>query len=407
MSGARFGAELRRRRLAAGLSLIQLAELVHYHKSFLSRVERGDRAPAVGLARRCDVVLRADGQLAALVPAAESLGHRGATDDAVPAAVVEPLYTGVDGVRDGQGRLRVLAPDGPTLDHFSSLFQELRTQGHRITPLLVYPALVRHANLLKDVVETAAGPVRVRLQRLLAHYYEYASWMAQEVGRDDIASRLIAMAARFGATSGADYLVPYAMIRKADIALYRGNGREVVDLAVGAAHHSSANHRVRMAADQRQAQGFAMLCDRRACETALARADRRLAAERPQPHSAIPLGSTATRSTNDLVRGWCYFDLGQPDEAAEALQQGLAAVPAHALRARALYGARLAVALAAGGQVERACAHATGVLGISTGVDSATVRHQLRRLHMVLKRWHMRSAVRELQAQLVLGMKPG
>lgn len=61
MSGVRFGTELRRRRLAAGLSLMQLAELVHYHKSFLSWVEHGDRAPTAGLARQCDLMLSADG----------------------------------------------------------------------------------------------------------------------------------------------------------------------------------------------------------------------------------------------------------------------------------------------------------------------------------------------------------
>jgi ribosome-binding protein aMBF1 (putative translation factor) len=42
-----FGAELRRQRLAAGLSLGGLAERVHYSKSHLSKIERDRKAPSV------------------------------------------------------------------------------------------------------------------------------------------------------------------------------------------------------------------------------------------------------------------------------------------------------------------------------------------------------------------------
>lgn len=404
MSGIHFGAELRRRRLAAGLSLLQLAEKVHYDKSFLSRVERGERAPTVGLARQCDLVLDAAGKLVAFLPA-DSPGHRGSGSAPALDAAWQPLGDVLDGVGDRSSKLRTLAHDGVALDHFGSLLHELRSQGHRITPLLVYPALVLHANLLKEVYESAAGAVRMRLQRLLAHYYEYASWMAQELSRNDLAFRLIAMAEQFGAAGGADYLVPYARIRRADIALYRGDGPEVVDLASGAVDHAAANYWVRVAADQRQAQGLAMLCERRACEAALARADRRIVEECPGPNPVVALGSSATRAANELVRGWCYFDLGRPDEAAQALQQGLAGVPTHAVRARALYGTRLAIALATAGQVDKACACAVDVLGTSRRVDSAAVRHQLRTLHAVLNRWSTRSTVRELQGQLVLALR--
>ncbi|MFD7895023.1 helix-turn-helix domain-containing protein [Streptomyces sp. NPDC059743] len=40
-----FGRELRRRRLAASLSLEQLGKLVHYSKGQLSKVERGLKRP--------------------------------------------------------------------------------------------------------------------------------------------------------------------------------------------------------------------------------------------------------------------------------------------------------------------------------------------------------------------------
>jgi DNA-binding XRE family transcriptional regulator len=61
-----FGEELRRRRLAAGLSLSRLAQTVHYSKGQLSKVERGIKAPSLELARLCDAALRADGRLVSL-----------------------------------------------------------------------------------------------------------------------------------------------------------------------------------------------------------------------------------------------------------------------------------------------------------------------------------------------------
>jgi transcriptional regulator with XRE-family HTH domain len=63
-----FGAELRRLRTAAGLSLAQLAREVHYSKGYLSKIETGVRLPAPDLARRCDEAVLAGGALLALVP---------------------------------------------------------------------------------------------------------------------------------------------------------------------------------------------------------------------------------------------------------------------------------------------------------------------------------------------------
>ncbi|MEU8271740.1 helix-turn-helix transcriptional regulator [Sphaerisporangium sp. NPDC049002] len=62
-----FGAELRRRRLAAGLTLTEFAQLVHYSKGQLSKVETGAKAPSRELARLCDATLDAGGTFTAMV----------------------------------------------------------------------------------------------------------------------------------------------------------------------------------------------------------------------------------------------------------------------------------------------------------------------------------------------------
>lgn len=65
-SGMAPGAALRRLRAARGLSLNELSRLTHYSKGYLSKVETGEKALSVGVARRCDAVLETDGELTEL-----------------------------------------------------------------------------------------------------------------------------------------------------------------------------------------------------------------------------------------------------------------------------------------------------------------------------------------------------
>ncbi|WP_236794605.1 tetratricopeptide repeat protein [Amycolatopsis sp. GM8] len=62
------GPELRRRRESTGLSLSALAELVHFTKGYLSKVENGRARVNRGVAEAYDKALGAGGELCALVP---------------------------------------------------------------------------------------------------------------------------------------------------------------------------------------------------------------------------------------------------------------------------------------------------------------------------------------------------
>ena len=63
-----FGTELHDRRLAAGLSLGELARRTHYSKGHLSKIESGHKQPSEQLGRQVDAAVGADGALLALVP---------------------------------------------------------------------------------------------------------------------------------------------------------------------------------------------------------------------------------------------------------------------------------------------------------------------------------------------------
>jgi transcriptional regulator with XRE-family HTH domain/tetratricopeptide (TPR) repeat protein len=63
-----FGAQLRRRREAAGLSLAQFASLTNTSKGHLSKIETGRARVSLSVAEACDRALEAGGELLALVP---------------------------------------------------------------------------------------------------------------------------------------------------------------------------------------------------------------------------------------------------------------------------------------------------------------------------------------------------
>ncbi|MFI0809400.1 nSTAND1 domain-containing NTPase [Streptomyces echinatus] len=64
-----FPAQLRRLRQQRGLSLADLARQTHYSKGYLSKIETGAKRATVDVARRCDQILDAEGELLRLVAA--------------------------------------------------------------------------------------------------------------------------------------------------------------------------------------------------------------------------------------------------------------------------------------------------------------------------------------------------
>jgi transcriptional regulator with XRE-family HTH domain len=65
--GKDFGVELRRMRMAAGLSLHDLSVQIHYSRGHLSKAENSVAAPSAALVRLADAAVHASGQLIAFL----------------------------------------------------------------------------------------------------------------------------------------------------------------------------------------------------------------------------------------------------------------------------------------------------------------------------------------------------
>ncbi|MFF5147486.1 helix-turn-helix domain-containing protein [Streptomyces sp. NPDC013157] len=415
MQAISFGAELRKRRVASGRSLDDLARAINYSKAHLSKVERGQKNPSPDFARACDRALGADGRLNALLPARNTSAlpaSEAPTEWSMPWVLRMSVDRGNDFVAYDE---KAFADPSSTpavmswrlasssafdvecreaLAHFSSLFAECRNLGQSFGPAVVTQILVTAMNALRGLAHGASREAdRAAALRLAARYAEYTGWMTQEAG-DERASlwwtdRAVALADAGGDTEFA----AYTLVRRADVALYRMDGRATVEYA-RTAEERSRSTRIRGLAAQRRAQGHALLGEDAACFRALDRAAE-LMTRAARDHESDPpaagsdpvIGSMHLAGLADFVAGWCLHDLGRTTEAVGRLEGSLDAVPIRARRARARYAARLALALAEAGELKPACAVVEAVTSSVSVVDSATIRADLQRLARRLNRW--------------------
>src|SRR5690606_2876268 len=406
-----FGTELRRLRLEKGWTLNDLSKEVHFSKGYLSKVENGHKAASSAFARTCDNALGAGGRLASLVQGGRACRPVGgaAPGDGLPA----PSGAGHDfgrealgigaasilGLRSDGGRQRHALRSPDVLSPFRLLFDQLRAVGRCTGPSSVLPTVVAQTQALTGLAERSAAKPRRAALLLASRNAEYGGWMAQENGDDRAALWWTGQAVRLAEAAGDPELRGYALVRRACVAMYAHDGVGTVALARQARADRSLSPRVRAIAAEREAQGHALLGDEVGCFRALERA----AAEaeradgegdgRPRLGSGIPdrLGAAT---------GWCLYDLGRPAEAADRLDAVLAGPPGAAARARARFGIRAALARAASGDTDRACALADELIEDVEAVDSATVAQDVRLLMRTLKRHPGDPSVRELTPRL-------
>lgn len=404
-----FGTLLRNLRMAAGMSLGELARRSNYSKGQISKIENGHTKPSAALARRCDHLLGTDGALAALLRQEPQRVEKAPSEDVWVLELEEGSlrYSEVPRrqVLAGAGALlgyavtrsAVPAVDDRTFALLRETFDHHRAFGTMASPSLVISSVIAQLHTLRTLLFDHPEPMRSQLVLLAARVAEFAGWMSQEAGKEADAlrwtERAVTMAAPYD-----PHLASFALFRQAEVAMYRRDPGRTIELALMAQRDKAAGPRILGLAARIEAQGHALAGDAGGYERALDRAAT-LLATREQDTQPV-LGPASVPDDLSLVRGWSLFDLGRPGAAAELLDRQLAVIPPTARRARARFGVRRALAHAQDGEVEQACAAAREVLADVALVDSATVRLDLVELIRTLNRWHSHRGVRELQIEL-------
>lgn len=417
-----FGDELRRRRIAAGLSLRDLARLVHYSRGHLSKVETGQAIASIELARLCDSTLGSGGVLVGM--AASAHGRRPAAARMKKGGQLVSSDPGmqrwtVPHVRDdllssGTPVISIAIPSPARISSsqaesaaaaFAALFGHLRQLGQRVFPGALLPTLIAQTQTLRNLAASARNPARSILLGLAARYAEYTGWMAQEIGDDHAALWWTEEAVRLADAAGQPEMGAYALVRRALVGMYRGDAAETVDLARMARSDPRASERVRGLGALREAQGYALTADDSACQNALESGREHLARAVDDPATAM-LGTSTVPDPAAMVTGWCLHDLGRPADAGAVLDREIARLPADAQKARTRFAARRALAYAAAGEVDHACGLTGELLPDAQELSSATIRLDLVRLARTLNRWPTHGPVRSLQPELTRALRP-
>lgn len=348
-----FGPELRRYRLAAGLTLTQLASSVHYSKSQISKIETGHKRASPEFARLCDSALDTGGTLSALVPAcgpnarSSSLDQAGAmspTAEPEEPPVLSPwpppsrrqmMTAGAAGalaagtMGHSPSPPEVVSSDETLLSAHRGLLDQYRRIAQLSPPDPLLPALAEHTKALRTLAAQTGSRTGTDLLALSARFAEFTGWIAQEAGDDVAALRWTNHAVALADASGDHDLASYALVRRALITYYRGESADTIALADGALSHRLPP-RIRGLAAQRRAQGHALAGDYDACmrDLDLARELIARATADAVPTALVPvLGSTHLTDPVSMVTGWCLLDLGRPREAADLLDRECARLP--------------------------------------------------------------------------------
>jgi hypothetical protein len=291
-------------------------------------------------------------------------------------------------------------------EYYTRLLAIARGLGQVAQPGAVLPMLVGQAQALRLLSQQVRGKDARTVASLSARTAEFAGWMAQEAGDDRMATWWTGRAAHAAASGGDQQTATYASVRSALITMYQGDARSTISLARRAQATPGVSARVLSLAAQREAQGHALAGDHTACFRALDVARRHLDAATAADSSALIIGTSFVPDPVAAVTGWCLYDLGRPAEAAAVLEEEVARIEPGAFRARTRFGVRLALAYAAAGEVDRACAVAEPMLAHAAMISSATLRVDLRRLSTRLRQFSHHPAVRALTPTFAMALHP-
>ncbi|WP_435590664.1 helix-turn-helix domain-containing protein [Nocardia sp. bgisy118] len=414
MTRAEFGRELRRRRTRQGLTLGELAELVHYSRSHLSKVENGHKSPSAQLSRKCDAVLSAGGELHAMAPAdTRPESDTGPGPDAREYGHTQwnlRLYS------DGSGTFEIgeagapavtelpqpAAASADTLPGLAALFEETKRLGRTSSPSLVLPMAITQAHVADSSARQSTGEDQRRLLRHAARTAEFAGWMAQECGDDRGSLWWTDRAVVLASAAGDEHMTSYALVRRAVVSLYRGDSSATTGPTEQVLAGDAIHPRIRWLAALGAAQGYAIGLDQASAMRALDTAAS-LFEQAQRLEGDEQLGPSAMHGRPLLIEAWCQYDLGNLAAAAALFERAMSR-PLPSDRDHARFGTRHALVYAALGEPDRASELIGPLLDVVRSVDSATIRADLRDFARTITRFRGHPGTHDIQAALMAAL---
>jgi hypothetical protein len=316
--------------------------------------------------------------------AAGGAAHRGADDTATARPPGRPV--GVPAQRRGRtavpgggaGRQGVGAGDIAAIRAVGDLF---RTLDHAYGGGHARQALVRYLEheaepMLRGSYGEALGR---RLFASVADLTRLAGWTSYDIGAHGLAQRYFVQSLRLAQAAGDRVYGGYVLVTMSRQAVYLGHGREAVQLARVAQQGvgTGAPPVVQALLHAAEARGHGLQGEARACATALARAERALAAARAgEELPAWARFFDEAQLADEFAH--CHRDLQQWRAAAQAAERSLQLRGAGYARSRLFCRTVLASARLGLGEVDAACAQGYEAVRAAGDMRSARAAEYVR-----------------------------
>ncbi|MFG3621290.1 multiprotein-bridging factor 1 family protein [Nocardia sp. NPDC047654] len=356
-----FGAELRARRVAAGLSLRQLAPLVLVSHDLLARIEKAERRPQPDLVDRLDAVLKTGGRLSRL---------------AAPFTESARLST----------RRIELEPDSAEVT-LRDLIARVRAADHTMAAEHL-DEVVAYAEAAKQVVLRLAEAHRTSLLRVIAEAQQLVGWMLFDRGSVALADKSFVAAKRVAEQAGALDLLAFIGGPNAGFMSTwtgdpaRGAERAYASLAWA---RRSGNRRLNAFVSTMAARAHARLGEADLCRQMLATAEVELSRHHPSEPDPVWL-EVFDNAALAGHRGSSLLDLGQLQPAISSLREQDSASPAVFVRNRTIWLLEQAEAqLRIGDQEAAASSVEEAMNGVSAGSVTPRVLHMFRSADLKLR----------------------
>jgi transcriptional regulator with XRE-family HTH domain len=301
------GSALRRLRQSAGLSLRQLATIVHYSPSYLHDIETGRRQPSTAVAARITT-------------------HLGTWDDRLTWAAQHPTRV-----------------DTATLDLLTTTLADLRRLEDTDGPTTALPAARAHLTLTATLADTGPDRHRTALIDLTGQWQQLVGWLHAATGDRAGASAHYGHALAAALEVDRPDLAATALSMRGHLAWQARRPGPLISLTQ-AALRQPAGTAVRVVGLQQLARGHALAGRRVEAEAAMGEADD--LAE--QVTEAPPWLYFHTGPYLEMQRGLVCLLTGRPEAAAEAISAGLAGLDAAGAEWTDTWRGYLAAAVAGG-----------------------------------------------------------
>ena len=254
--------------------------------------------------------------------------------------------------------------------------------------------------VIERACEVSRGADRVEMLRFACQFAEFGGWIFQDSADLACAMQWTNRALDYALELGDERVIAYTLMRKAMIATEGGSPAQGLGIADAALKGKEAlTPRLRAVILRQRSYSNAVLGEviatARDSDEAVTEA---VAGENQGEEDRAPY-CTPTYTAMEAGASWVL--LGHPKTAIPILEKSRSEWADHTeVRDYALCVSRLALAYAAAGDVERACAAADEVVALAQGLGSRRVVSQLGLLYRGLERWRRDPAVARVRGRL-------